>query len=375
MNQQLFERQNRLLRAMNGEKTDRVPLMMSGEPALLRYARPEATFGQMVRDQDMVDDTILSEVLPQLPKIDYFGGSVGAVPRSLGVAVMGKTLLPGVELQENEMWQPLQMNPIQEEDYDLIVQMGWSRFESLCLFERIGWDPAVLEEDLAQGEKTRAKYREAGYPFLRGSMLPPWFDLLAYGRGIVEFYTDLVLQPDKVHAALDAMAAEYEETQSQTLRRIVEEGEAQGEKTIFSLAPCVHANCDLVSRDTFEEFAWPLLEKQARLVLDAGGYIFFHMDTNWTNFLDYFKGLPKGRCIFDTDGGTDLLKLKETLGGKMALTGAISPTLMAFGNPDEVYQECRRQIELMGDGFILAPSCTLPANTPKENIDAMYAAV
>ena len=29
----------------------------------------------------------------------------------------------------------------------------------------------------------------------------------------------------------------------------------------------------------------------------------------------------------------------------------------------------------MGDSFIASPSCSIPANAPKENIDAMYAAI
>lgn len=68
-------------------------------------------------------------------------------------------------------------------------------------------------------------------------------------------------------------------------------------------------------------------------------------------------------------------KLKSVLGSRMAITGSIAPALLAFGTPDEVYKACCDQIEEMGEGFILAPSCTLPANMPKENIDAMYAAV
>ena len=34
-----------------------------------------------------------------------------------------------------------------------------------------------------------------------------------------------------------------------------------------------------------------------------------------------------------------------------------------------------KQITEMGDSFILAPSCTLPANMPAANIDALYAAI
>ena len=91
--------------------------------------------------------------------------------------------------------------------------------------------------------------------------------------------------------------------------------------------------------------------------------------------LDYFTDFPKGRCIFDTDGFTDLYKVRDLLGGKMAFTGSVAPATMAFGTPDDNYQAVKEQIAEMGDSFIAAPSCSLPANMPRENIDAMYAAI
>ena len=49
-NKLLLERQNRILATMRGEKTDRMPLMWAGDMALIRYARPEATFKYMIDD-------------------------------------------------------------------------------------------------------------------------------------------------------------------------------------------------------------------------------------------------------------------------------------------------------------------------------------
>ena len=144
---------------------------------------------------------------------------------------------------------------------------------------------------------------------------------------------------------------------------------------MFSVMPCVYANCDLVSRDVFEEFGWPLFRRITDLLLESGAYIFLHLDTNWTAFLDLFSELPKNRCIFDTDGGTDLHRLLDMHGSRFAITGNIAPALLAFGTPDEVYRACRQQIEEMGPSYILSPACTLPANMPRANFDAMYAAI
>ena len=65
--------------------------------------------------------------------------------------------------------------------------------------------------------------------------------------------------------------------------------------------------------------------------------------------------------------------MKKTIFKKLMVL-CTSATL-AFGTPDERYKEARKQIAEMGDSFILAPSCTLPANMPAANIDALYAAI
>lgn len=79
--------------------------------------------------------------------------------------------------------------------------------------------------------------------------------------------------------------------------------------------------------------------------------------------------------MFDSDGNTDLEKIRDMLSPTMAFTGTVDPAIFAFGTPDQVYSQVKEQIETMGDSFIAAPSCSIPANAPKENIDALYAAV
>ena len=92
-------------------------------------------------------------------------------------------------------------------------------------------------------------------------------------------------------------------------------------------------------------------------------------------FLSFTECFPKGKCIFDSDGNTDLVATRDILGPTMGFTGTVHPAVFAFGTPDEVYNDVKEQIEVMGDSFIASPSCSIPANAPKENIDAMYAAI
>lgn len=373
--EKLLDRQNRILRAIRHEPNDRTPLMMPGDYALLRYSMPDASFAWMLENMDRMYDIIAKETLPALPKIDYMGGASGVSPRFTGAAFLGKTKLPGQELPANEMWQPVLGGTITENDYKTIADIGWKRFSEHCLFERLGLSPEEIAADTEQTERNIQKLHEAGYPFLLTPPTPAPFDFICLARGPMEFYVDMMMEPDLVHAAIDTITDEWIEDNRDVIPQIVKNAEAEGRATMYQVSPCVYANCDMVSRDVFEEFGWPLFRRITNIVLDSGAYIFFHLDTNWTSFLDLFSELPKNRCIFDSDGGTDLHKLLDMHGSRFAITGTIAPALLAFGTPDEVYSACRKQIEEMGPSFILAPSCTLPANTPKANIDAMYAAI
>lgn len=373
-NQLRIERQERLRRAMRNEKNDKVPILASGEPALLRYARPEATFEYMILEPEEQADIVINEVLTKFKNFDMLC-SCGRSAEYLGAAFLGKTLLPGKELSVDTMWQPEIKSIITEDDYDYIIDNGWDKFREMCLIERLGYDLGKMAASFEIDDKNVMKYHDAGFPYMLGNMLPMPFDSLAFGRGIMEFLLDIIEIPEKILEAFNVILDEYEEKNKQIMIKKVDEAAKNGERMMYTVAPCVYANNNFLSGKMFEKFGWPLIERETNFLLDIGADIFFHMDTCWTNSLDYFKSFPKGRCIFDTDGGTDLYKLRDTLGDRMAVTGVISPEMMAFGKPDDIYKVGRKQIEEMGNSFILAPSCTFPANMPRENMDAFYAVV
>jgi uroporphyrinogen decarboxylase len=192
------------------------------------------------------------------------------------------------------------------------------------------------------------------------------YDSLCSGRGMLNFAKDMRKIPDKVKAVLDVLLED-------SLKKYREAAELIKPEIIF-VQPGVRGNSDFISREKFEEFLWPAFRAQANLAIELGAYVYFHMDANWTGFLDYFTEFPKGKCLFDTDGMTDIYKVRETLGDRMGITGNLGASLMSVGIPDQVYAEAKKLIEDFGDGFIMAPACGLPTNTKPENLDAMIAA-
>jgi uroporphyrinogen-III decarboxylase len=57
--------------------------------------------------------------------------------------------------------------------------------------------------------------------------------------------------------------------------------------------------------------------------------------------------------------------------------GADTQHTMAFGTPEEVYSEVRERIEIFGDGggFVFDSVHNIQANTPTENLLAMFKAI
>jgi uroporphyrinogen-III decarboxylase len=78
--------------------------------------------------------------------------------------------------------------------------------------------------------------------------------------------------------------------------------------------------------------------------------------------------------VFESDGVTDIYKVKEMLGDRMCIKGDVPAAMLSLDTPDNVYNYCRKRIEEIGPGFILSSGCSAPPNAKVENIKAMIAA-
>jgi uroporphyrinogen-III decarboxylase len=77
--------------------------------------------------------------------------------------------------------------------------------------------------------------------------------------------------------------------------------------------------------------------------------------------------------------GMDPRRLKKEFGRHLVFWGGGVDTqhTMAFGTPDEVYREVRERIEIFGEGggFVFDAVHNIQANTPTENLLAMFKAI
>lgn len=73
---------------------------------------------------------------------------------------------------------------------------------------------------------------------------------------------------------------------------------------------------------------------------------------------------------------TDPQRLAEVMGGRVVMSGGISPTLLLQGTPEQVKAECRRYLEVFAPvgGYILQDGNNVAPGTPLANLAAMVEA-
>jgi uroporphyrinogen decarboxylase len=136
----------------------------------------------------------------------------------------------------------------------------------------------------------------------------------------------------------------------------------------------------LISPGLFETFYRPALQKAIDLAQSFGLIVFHHDDGDLRPLLPALveMGIQVLNPLQWRCGDWDLADLKARYGKKVCFHGGMdNQHTLPFGTPEEVRQEVSWLVEKLasdGTGFILAPCHNLQANTPVENILAMYQA-
>ena len=356
---------DRLVKTIRREKTDRPPVVIMGPIPCAKLADSEVVVADAVERPEWFLDKAY-EGLDILGDVDAVQGFSSALSKTKGLNFMCRVKLPGVELGRDDMIQILEEPKMTHEDYDYILTKGWKAFQQKYIAKVLG----IVPEDYALGKRFR-KYAEekmaaSQYVEWGGGGSPSAWDMLTSMRGMTRFFRDLRKDPQLIKEVIAKIHSEcFPDFQA---------GLSKGNALTVMVQPGVRCNCDFVNRKIFEEFTWPYVKMYADAVLEAGKYVHFHYDARWDDFLDFFTYFPKNCCIFDSDGATDIHKVGQVLGDRMAITGNITASLLTLGTPEEVYAQVKEQMDEFGDGYLICSACTLPSNCKPENLKAMVAA-
>jgi uroporphyrinogen decarboxylase len=137
------------------------------------------------------------------------------------------------------------------------------------------------------------------------------------------------------------------------------------------------SSCTVISPKQFKEFSQPYLTRLIDYIHSRGKTVTLHIcgKTNriWESMVD------SGADCISIDNDADLLEAKQKVGSRVRLMGNVKPSeVMLQGTPLEVRQaviECVKKGHDNPKGYIVASGCSLPTETPFENITAMLDAV
>jgi hypothetical protein len=276
---------------------------------------------------------------------------------------------PGKELPDDYVWQFDEKEIIQVEDYERIIDQGWSAFVRDYLVARIrNFDARVLAAKL-QAERERGKrdaqfWMDRGIPVLVGVVDSHPFFKLTLGRSMTEFVKDLYRRPEIIKKAIEAMTPDV-------IHNIKTACDRSGIRRVMLMEE--RASASFFRPDIIKKFWVPCTEVILDSLARENIIAVMHLDTNFTPLLPLFKSFPRGKFVMELDGGTDIVQAKHILKDHACIMGDVPATMLATGEPKEVNEYTKRLVDIVGEGggFILSTGCSCPPDARPENIKAM----
>jgi len=128
------------------------------------------------------------------------------------------------------------------------------------------------------------------------------------------------------------------------------------------------SSCSIISPGIYQEFVHPYLKEVIDHLKQNKALIELHICGNTTPILEYTTSLDVD--ILDIDAATPLEKAIEVAQKRLAIRGNLSPELFGEGTREQIEEEVKHCFEVAASGgaYILSPGCTIPYETPLENV-------
>jgi uroporphyrinogen decarboxylase len=370
----------RVLAALQHEEPDRVPIIIGTSNTtslkMPAYQRLKALLGIQTEDRYIYDWPELGTALPDEATLARLRGDARGVLDRFPAAVYERNRQrephapfiddwgSGQREVEPGVWFP-GVHPLAEaQTLDEIERYPWPDMS----------DPSRVAHVRAHAQQLRAENRYAliGTPWL----LFPLERAFAM-QGMDKFLLNLAVNPDFAEALLKKIAALCKDLMGCFLREcgdlidIVKIGDDLGTQTSLMISPKMYRR---VLKPIHADYIAFIKERtQAK--------VFFHTDGDVFDLVEDF--IEIGVDILNpiqTSAGkmANLAELKRRFGSRLTLCGAVDThRILPFGAPEEVQQEVRRVIEVLGPGggYMLASVHTIMHDVPADNILAMVDAV
>ncbi len=360
------EKLDRTLAAVALEPVDHVPFSYLGTAVNCQFTN--TLVSDYCRDMKLNYETNL-EGVRKVGEVDSVQGILFN-PYTLPAVWFSEVAVPGEELADNELWQLHEKELIQQSDYDEILEGGYEPWYAKFLKEKLG-DP--LERSRSYQEYlpiANERWDESGIPNIKGASFCSPFEMFCGGRSMISFMADdLMGIPDKV----DAVFKKVHDANMVNFEKRLADGP---HKPIGAWIGGWRGTPNMLPPDMFERFSWNYIMDLVDLLVSRDVIPILHLDSCWDRGIEYFKQLPKGKCIVALDGMTDIFMVKEAVGDRCCIMGDVPSQLLAMGTREETADYCSRLVREVGPtGFILCSGCDIPQNAKLENVQAMAQSV
>jgi len=209
------------------------------------------------------------------------------------------------------------------------------------------------------------KWAQAGgFPLMRASAhaAAPYDVIGDFFRGTYNVMMDMYRRPDKL--------IEVQKKLVPILIKMAVDGARESGHPIVSLE--LHKGAAyFMSDDQFKTFYWPGLRDVMIGLINEGVVPMPLFEGDYTPRLKVIKDVPKGKAIywFET---VDRYKAKEILGHTACFKGNVPVTLLNLGTPQDVKDNVKELIDVVGKGGGLIVDCGIWFDEAKhENVKAM----
>ena len=124
----------------------------------------------------------------------------------------------------------------------------------------------------------------------------------------------------------------------------------------------------------FERFYWPTFVGLVEALLAEGMVPMPLFEGDYTPRLKYLAQLPAGKVAAHFDR-IDRRKFKEACGDTMCFWGNVPSSMLATGTPQQVKEDVKELVDVMGDGLILDGVGGFPDEAKPENVLALREAL
>ncbi|ACL05878.1 Putative corrinoid enzyme (methylcobamide:CoM methyltransferase-related protein) [Desulfatibacillum aliphaticivorans] len=232
--------------------------------------------------------------------------------------------------------------------------------------------PVPFEKSVRMKEQVRLckiMAERVGLGTMAGGFVFGPLGVLSMMRGAEALFKDCLNHPKKVMAACEAVT-----------ETLVEFAQAQCEAGMPAVAiDTLYASWNALPKKVWEEIEGPFAGQIAQAIRDKGGLVGVHNCGHAPYFDVQTKAMDASIMSFAhlPDDCATPREMKEKYGDQLTLIGYVPTPLLVHGTPQQIMDECRRQIDVLGrdGGFILAPGCEYPPNIPLDSAFAMIKAV